>query len=189
MHNFGVLNTEAILGGKSHIFAVTDGPLSGLPLSLLVSQRPRGADTDPAAMRETAWLVRRFATTTLPTVASLSTIRAERSEAAVRRNPFAGIGAPVLGVEIAAEEAVPPPGSDFFRGMLGDSNRIGASQVDQSPEAVLRVFRAQGLHATPRYSRRSYWPIWPKTQWIPDSGGFPKKESSRWRRAALRPPA
>src|SRR5690606_18307536 len=73
--------------------------------------------------------------------------------------------------------------------MLGDSNRIGASQVDQSPEAVLRVFRAQGLHATPRYSRRSYWPIWPKTQWIPDSGGFPKKESSRWRRAALRPPA
>ncbi|ABA04517.1 hypothetical protein Nwi_1256 [Nitrobacter winogradskyi Nb-255] len=59
--------------------------------------------------------------------------------------------------------------------MLGDSNRIGASQVDQSPEAVLRVFRAQGLHATPRYSRRSYWPIWPKTQWIPDSGGFPKR--------------
>lgn len=114
----------AILGGKSHIFAVTDGPLSGLPLSVLVSQRPRGADTDPAAMRETAWLVRRFATTTLPTVASLSTIRADRGGAAVRRNPFAGIGAPVLGVEIAAEEPVPPPGSDFFRGMLSDVSAV-----------------------------------------------------------------
>ena len=115
---------EAILGGKSHVFAVTDGPLSGLPLSVLVSQHPRGADTDPAAMRETAWLVRRFATTTLPTVASLSTIRADRGGAAARRNPFAGIGAPVLGVEIAAEEAVPPPGSDFFRGMLSDVSAV-----------------------------------------------------------------
>ena len=33
--------------------------------------------------------------------------------------------------------------------MLGDRHRLGPSEVDQPSEAVFRVFRAQGLHATP----------------------------------------
>lgn len=136
---------EVILGGKSHIFAVTDGPLSGLPLSVLVSQRPRGADTDPDAMRETAWLIRRFATTTLPTVASLSTIRAERGETVVKRDPFVGIGAPVLGVEIAGEEAIPPPVSGFFRGMLADVTAVrGLPSLPQTGPELRRLASALG---------------------------------------------
>ena len=42
--------------------------------------------------------------------------------------------------------------------MLGDRHRFGAGQVDQPAEAVLRVFRAQGLHATPRQCSIHFWP-------------------------------
>ena len=34
--------------------------------------------------------------------------------------------------------------------VLGHRHRLGAGEVDQSSEAILRVFRAQGMHATPR---------------------------------------
>ncbi len=112
---------EAVLKDKTHVFVVADGPLTGLPLSLLVSERPEGADDDPHVMRETAWLARRFAMTTLPTVASLAAIRAtEETKTAAVRKPFLGIGAPVLGKAVAEDAPVPPPGADFFRGVYAD---------------------------------------------------------------------
>ena len=137
---------EAILRGKSHVFTVTDGPLSGLPLSVLVTERPRGADNDPVAMRETAWLAKRFATTTLPTVASLTTIRAGRADATTeKRAPFAGIGAPVLGRDIPDEAPVPPPGSGFFRGMLADVTAVrNLPSLPQTGPELRRLAAALG---------------------------------------------
>lgn len=68
------------------------GSLSAVPFAALVTQPPEGADTDPAALRRTAWLVRDHATAILvsadPLPARTATASAPRS--------FAGIGAPVL---------------------------------------------------------------------------------------------
>lgn len=137
---------ETVLKDKTHIFVVADGPLTGLPLSLLVSERPEGADDDPHAMRETAWLARRFAMTTLPTVASLASIRTrEATEATAIRNPFVGIGAPVLGQAVAEDAPVPPPGSDFFRGVYADVAAVrNLSSLPQTGPELRRLATTLG---------------------------------------------
>lgn len=137
---------ESILRGKHHVFVVADGPLASLPLSVLVSQRPGGADTDPEAMRKTAWLAKRFATTTLPTVASLATVRAERNGGGTgERRPFAGIGAPVLGADVAEDAPVPPPGSGFFRGVLADVTAVrNLPSLPQTGPELRRLAAALG---------------------------------------------
>lgn len=112
---------ESVLAGTGHVFVVADGALSGLPLSVLVSERPTGADTDPAAMRATAWLARRFAFTTLPSVDSLSAIRSRpRQHGDGPRVAFRGIGAPVLGGRSVQAVADAAPEGSFFRGALAD---------------------------------------------------------------------
>ncbi len=44
---------QNVLENASHLYVVADGPISSLPLSLLVTERPRGDDTDPQALRDT----------------------------------------------------------------------------------------------------------------------------------------
>ena len=117
---------EPVLAGKRHVFVVADGPLGGLPLSVLISERPAGADTDPDALRETAWLAKRFAVTTLPTVASLGVVRAEYPATTTARERFVGVGAPVLGQDVPDEAPVPVPGGAFFRGVLADVTAVRA---------------------------------------------------------------
>ena len=55
------------------------GPLTSLPLSVLVTETPKGgaaADADPQALRDTPWLIKRHAMITLPSVSSLKALRA-----------------------------------------------------------------------------------------------------------------
>src|SRR5690606_27779306 len=108
---------ENVLAKSRHVFVVADGPLAGLPLSLLVTHKPEGDDRDPKAMRETAWLMRHFAFTTLPAVNSLNVIRKYPPlRGAGERVAFRGFGAPVLGgqtVETVVASAAP---ESYFRG-------------------------------------------------------------------------
>lgn len=66
---------EPVFADAAHIFTVTTGPLTSLPLSLFVTSFPEGDDDDPAALRATDWLIRRHALTTLPSVESLAVVR------------------------------------------------------------------------------------------------------------------
>ena len=87
---------EAILAGKTRVFLIQDAPLDSLPLSVLVTSPPEGSDTNPDDLRRTGWLLRRHALVTLPSVASLRTVR--RSGAMPPApHPFRGYGAPALG--------------------------------------------------------------------------------------------
>ncbi len=116
---------ESVIGATHHVFVVADGALSGLPLSVLVSEPPAGADTDPAAMRATAWLAKRFAFTTLPSVDSLSAIRSRpRARDGGDRAAFLGIGAPVLGGRPVRSVADAAPDGSFFRGALADVTAV-----------------------------------------------------------------
>jgi CHAT domain-containing protein/TolA-binding protein len=84
---------EEILAGARHLIVVTDGPLQRLPLSVLLTAPPPAGGSD---LDRTPWLIRRFALTSLPSVASLSALRA-LPPAAAGRAPFLGVGNPLIG--------------------------------------------------------------------------------------------
>jgi len=83
----------------AQIYTVTKGPLSGLPLGLLVTSPPAGgaeADGDPATLRATPWLFQRHPLATLPTVDSLRAVATRQVASAKTGQRFLGIGAPSL---------------------------------------------------------------------------------------------
>ena len=86
---------EHILDGARHVFMVPDGALQSLPLGVLVTKKSKHRPTGFSAYRKTAWLARKYAMTTLPSVSSLRALRifAKRSKAT---RPFLGIGDPKL---------------------------------------------------------------------------------------------
>jgi len=109
-----------VLEGSGHVYVVADGPLAGLPLSILVTERPSGRDDDPAALRDTAWFVKRHAFTTLPTVGGLAVLRAQKRRAGDESGrAFRGFGAPVLGGVVATPVSASAE-RDFFRGVHAD---------------------------------------------------------------------
>lgn len=77
---------EAQLQGNRHVIVVADGPLQSLPFSMLVD----GAQATPPA-----YLLNKYAFTTLPAVSSLRALRkfAQKSKAT---QPFVGFGDPIL---------------------------------------------------------------------------------------------
>lgn len=88
---------QALLGpvardidGKELIL-VPSGPLATLPFQVLLTDKPMtGGDLTKAP-----WLVRRFATTVLPSVSSLKALR-QVARKSVAPKPFLGVGNPVL---------------------------------------------------------------------------------------------
>lgn len=87
---------EPVLKDVDHLYTVMDGPLTGLPLALLVTDLIAdlpGEDDDPAALRATNWFFQRHALTTLPSVESLPFIKAETSDPGTA---FLGFGDPDL---------------------------------------------------------------------------------------------
>ncbi|WP_439633037.1 CHAT domain-containing protein [Glycocaulis sp.] len=91
---------EARLEGKAHVYAIPSGALSSLPLALLVTEPPSGADSDVDALRQTAWLGRRYAMTVLPSPASLRALT--RFGASRASAPFLGVGDPCIGARAGA---------------------------------------------------------------------------------------
>ena len=87
-----------ILSEKRDIFISAPAPLSSLPFGVLVTEPPQGgiaSDSDTARLRETVWLVKKHATVSLPSPASLLDLRSLKSEP-VGTEPFAGFGNPYL---------------------------------------------------------------------------------------------
>lgn len=141
------LPVEHVLAKSRHVFFVGDGPLAGLPLSVLVAHESGGEDTDPAALRDTNWLAKYFAFTTLPSVNSLNVIRKyppDRSETA--RIPFAGFGAPVLGGQRAEVVVAAAGGGNFFRGKLADVEAVrDLAPLPQTGPELKKLGRALGV--------------------------------------------
>lgn len=79
------------LGGVDHLIVVANGALASLPVSLLVTQRPAAAHD----YRNAAWLVRRFATSNVPSVRALVALRASAAATAASK-PFLGVGNPLF---------------------------------------------------------------------------------------------
>jgi CHAT domain-containing protein len=85
-----------VLAGKRHLIVVPTGPLTSLPLQVLLTAPPPGPNVPPAqALREAAWLIKAHALSVLPSVPSLRALRTLAGGTAATR-PFFGMGDPVL---------------------------------------------------------------------------------------------
>ena len=88
--------------GKRLLFVSANGPLAEIPLQILVTEKPSGSDIAPQALRDTAWLLRDHALVSLPSVASLRSLKAQRR--VNRRNALIGVGDPPGAAPLKADE-------------------------------------------------------------------------------------
>jgi CHAT domain-containing protein len=86
---FGIFADK--LQGKTHLSVVTGGALTSLPLQLLVTKDPNGKP-----LRDVDWLVRSYAITNLPSVASLKTFRSTGSQRSSAPKPMIAFADPVF---------------------------------------------------------------------------------------------
>ncbi|QYK41869.1 MAG: CHAT domain-containing protein [Paracoccaceae bacterium] len=78
---------------RPRVLVVADGALTSLPLAVLVTAPPEGADDDPASLAATSWLADGHAFATLPSVRSLASLR-DLPRGTVAASGFVGFGAP-----------------------------------------------------------------------------------------------
>ncbi|MEH2628722.1 CHAT domain-containing protein/tetratricopeptide (TPR) repeat protein [Bradyrhizobium sp. AZCC 1719] len=95
---------QALLGPVAHdiegkeLILVPSGPLAMLPFGVLLTDKPApdaGNDRAKADLSKAPWLVKRFATTVLPSVSSLKALRQIARKSAASK-PFLGFGNPLL---------------------------------------------------------------------------------------------
>lgn len=131
------------LKGVQHLMVVPDGALQSLPLAVLL-RAPAPAPADLGVYPSFAWLGRDLATSTLPSVSTLQSLRTF-AKPSTARQPFLGLGDPELprptaeagGVVSAASDG--PPGHavgqaplpetlyalrDMARALNGDSRHL-----------------------------------------------------------------
>lgn len=137
---------DPLLAQRRRVFIVVERPFDALPFALLVTEAPQGEDTDPAALRETAWLIRRQGIVTLPSVSSLRSLRAAPATPAPL--PFRGYGAPLLGgrgppAQVAS--AAPDLTGALLRGGRVDLETVrGLSPLPQTEGELRRLAEALG---------------------------------------------
>jgi CHAT domain-containing protein/tetratricopeptide (TPR) repeat protein len=113
---------EGALGGVKTLYVTAAGPLSALPLSVLITEPPRdGGDDDPQTLAQAKWLADKYALITLPSVSSLRALGALKAPAPGRA-VLAGFGAPVLEGPSETGPGVTEERGGFraFRGVGGD---------------------------------------------------------------------
>jgi CHAT domain-containing protein len=130
---------EAALDAKTQVFVVPTGPLTSLPFAVLVTAPPAGNDGDPKALRETAWLIRRHALVTLPSVSSLKALRHYASKGAPSE-AFAGFGDPALsGAAAKPLTAGSRSVGSVYRGVAPDPNELRALDALPGTAAELKA--------------------------------------------------
>lgn len=154
-----------IIGNKRVLMTITSGSLATLPLNVLVTEAPQGADSDGASMAATRWLADRHILAVLPAVSSLVALRcllvmpadrapgcpnelrpdASRQAGRPATLVLAAAGAPILSGDPAALRSSPAEiGSVFPDNQLADT------------EALRRLARLPGSLAELRALQRQY---------------------------------
>lgn len=133
---------EHVFGDADHVMMVLDGPLTSLPPAVLVTEPPQGADDSAQALRETAWMLRDHALTTLPSVSALKALRragATRADGGDSM-PFVGFGNPLLGYRLAAATEARAEGTEAVtRGVYEDVTRVADLSSLPNTETELKA--------------------------------------------------
>jgi CHAT domain-containing protein/Flp pilus assembly protein TadD len=104
---------------KKRLSIVTNGALTSLPPQLLVTKDPTGK-----SFKELDWLIRLYAVTVLPSVASLKILR-DGSQASSARKPMIAFADPVFSKAARAQQLAMRSITSFYRGMQVDIAAIG----------------------------------------------------------------
>jgi len=129
------------LSGKGHLIVVPAGALTGLPLHLLLTEKPTKKPSvgDPySAYRAAPWLLRRHAVTMLPSVSSLKI----RSEGRIASQPYMGFGNPLTqGRTGGPSQRGATRSSVSYRRLFreGHVDLIGLRELDRLPESADEV--------------------------------------------------
>jgi CHAT domain-containing protein len=130
------------LRGVTHLITVATGPLQSLPLALLVTQPSLTTDGDD--YRETAWLVRQFAISVLPSLSSLKDLRATASRPAAPK-PFIGFGDPAFSGAAGAVRSVTALANLCRDGALTDMELLrGLPRLPETAGELRQMARTLG---------------------------------------------
>ncbi len=146
IYNLFLSPLEPVFGQARHVYVVADGPLTSIPFSILVTGPYDGADDDPAALRATPWMIRRFALTTLPSIESLSIVKS-LPPPAKNRPALAGFGDPLFtgGVTVASLSR----GAALFAGGLADVDRLkGLPPLPATRRELISIAKTLGADPT-----------------------------------------
>ncbi len=161
---------EPVFKDKKVVFIATTGALQSLPFSVLVTTPPQGADNDRAYVRETAWLIDRYALVTLPAISSLRTLRcfsaatphrgcvgAARTVGGRDTGPtlaYAGVGGPTLGGGGDGESRGAEGWDKYSNGLLADPDKLRALAplpgAESEIDALSDLFKKRGAFVRTR---------------------------------------
>ncbi|RYG89595.1 MAG: CHAT domain-containing protein [Alphaproteobacteria bacterium] len=132
---------ESAIAGAKRLIIVPSGPLTSLPPGVLVTQAPTGADSDPAALRATSWLLRSKSIAVLPALNSLQTLRSGRSGAAQKtKRPLLSFADPNFGSSAAGSKWASRSIDSFY-----DDERTRTDQLRTLKPLPGTLLEAQGL--------------------------------------------
>jgi tetratricopeptide (TPR) repeat protein len=120
------------LQGKTRLSVVTNGPLTSLPLQLLVTKDPSGK-----SLKDLDWLVRSYAITNLPSVASLKTLRSKSAISSAVK-PMIAFADPIFSNQSAQAVGFLRSLSNFYEGGRPDLVSL-AKALPQLPETANEV--------------------------------------------------
>jgi CHAT domain-containing protein/Tfp pilus assembly protein PilF len=126
---------KEFISEKTRLSFVLNGALTGLPPQVLITSNPEGKD-----LSSVDWLVRKYALTVLPSVASLKILRTDK-DVVVTAKPMIGFGDPVF--DRTAQTAARKQQvvgfnlslTSFYRGVTADTNAL-AEALPALPETA-----------------------------------------------------
>lgn len=161
---------EGVLKGKQVLLTNVSGPLTSLPLALLVTAPPEGSDADPAAVATSPWLIDKYALAELPSVSALRSLRCLLIEKPADAHPgcdvrsgsssyaqvrsggvtLAAYGAPTLAGAYTPEtgrSVTPGLAGQMYKGKLADPEKLRAlaylPQAKAELESLQKAFSGQ----------------------------------------------
>jgi len=161
---------EGTLKGKQVLLTNVSGPLTSLPLALLVTAPPQGSDSDPAAVATSPWLIDTYALAELPSVSALRSLRCLLIEKPADAHPgcvdragspayaqvrsggitLAAYGAPTLAGAYTPEtgrSVTPGLAGQMYKGKLADPEKLRAlaylPQAKAELESLQKSFGTQ----------------------------------------------
>jgi CHAT domain-containing protein len=125
---------EELISQKARLTFVLSNALTSLPLQVLITSDPEGKDLEQAD-----WLVRKYAITILPSVASLKILRDKKSVVESAK-PMIGFGDPIFDrtLQPASSQKVVSLNrslTSFYRGMTADTTAL-AKALPALPETA-----------------------------------------------------
>ena len=157
---------DALVKDKGHLLVAPSGVLTALPFHLLVTEKPATsappgrnltAAEDAARYRDAAWLIKRQAVSTLPSVASLQALRTP-VQAKEGGKPMIGFGDPVFDPRATPDVDRKPSRSrgkaraysDYWRGAGIDRSMLmqGLPRLPDTADELRAIAKALDVSAT-----------------------------------------